>query len=226
VIYLFQNIGGDEMGKMIRVSDSVFKRLQELATPFVDKPTDVIERLLEFWEDLNFKQKEDVLAENANLSGESEVKIYTSSPLRNRRSKKEIENEIGKQSRNLLVKHLEPEWGKLNLKKSVITTEDQSRQIICAYSALAGKWFYGISKKYWDNWSDTNFLALLMRDGNSCSYVLLSPNEARELLDNCSESTKTENKNIHIRFPASGKILIQEWQDFNLEERAVTLRVP
>jgi len=41
------------VSKVIRVTDPVFQRLQALAEPLVDTPSDVIERLLSFYDQLN-----------------------------------------------------------------------------------------------------------------------------------------------------------------------------
>jgi len=38
------------MSAVIRVSDSCYERLKQLAEPFVDKPSDVIERILDFYD--------------------------------------------------------------------------------------------------------------------------------------------------------------------------------
>lgn len=46
------------MSKEIRISDRVFERLQALAVPLVDTPEMVIERLLDYWQSSNLKEKE------------------------------------------------------------------------------------------------------------------------------------------------------------------------
>ena len=38
------------MSPVIRISESIYERLQELATPFVDTPASIIERLLDHYE--------------------------------------------------------------------------------------------------------------------------------------------------------------------------------
>lgn len=45
------------MMPVIRISDSVFERLQTLATPLVDTPASVIEKLLDFYESQQGKRK-------------------------------------------------------------------------------------------------------------------------------------------------------------------------
>ena len=42
--------GGKSMSKVIRISESIFRRLQQLAVSLVDTPGSVIERLLDFYD--------------------------------------------------------------------------------------------------------------------------------------------------------------------------------
>ncbi len=218
------------MGKVIRISDSIFRRLQKLATPFEDSPANVIERLLDHYDGVNFKEKQNVVTDTAIPPKRKKVDTHTSASLQAGPSKLTAgreRRELGKQSRKLLVKHLEPEWGWMVLKDTIrLVAEDQSQQIICLYSGgssdSAGKWFFGINKKYWSNWRDNDYLAFLMRDGNSCSYILLSSDEAKHLLSESGPDMNGEKK-INIRTPASGKIYFQELPDFNIEGRIVTL---
>jgi hypothetical protein len=84
------------------------------------------------------------------------------------------------------------------------------------------RWFYGIIEKYWKNWDNNSYIALLMRDGKNCSYVLLNPNESINLISRINLS-KDNSKKINVRIPAAGKIYIQEWQDFPYQHRIKTI---
>ena len=54
------------MSKVIRISDGIFKRLQDHGTPLVDTPASVIERLLDYYE--------------ANRSTEQDTRVTQSEP--------------------------------------------------------------------------------------------------------------------------------------------------
>ena len=71
------------MSPVIRISDSVFKKLQKLAEPFVDSPSSVIEKLLEEYEKKNnvyntkilVKEKNDIYNHMPSKDSTIEIKI-------------------------------------------------------------------------------------------------------------------------------------------------------
>lgn len=60
------------MSKVIRISNQIFTRLQDIAEPFTDTPATVIERLLDFYEEYDqsngkFSQEETFVNEDENI---------------------------------------------------------------------------------------------------------------------------------------------------------------
>jgi hypothetical protein len=127
--------------------------------------------------------------------------------------------DYGKLCRKVIMLDLQRTYGDLLIEGSWFKTPDDSYKILTIYSDLNNdKWFFGIIQKYWRNWDNYSLIALLMRDGNNCSYVLLNSKESKELIDRIQLS-KDNSKKINIRIPAFGKIYIQEWQDFPYQDR-------
>lgn len=208
------------MGRVIRIKDDTFKRLQELAKPFVDTPSDVVERLLDDYERRHGGRTRQLSVAPVEKAGKP-APIEQKSEHRTTQLRPSSK-QMGMISRKLLAGHLEDEWGRLHLNGIRLFTDDESEQIICLYSAgssdTEGKWFFGINVKYWESWDDDKYLALIVRDGDSCSFILFTPEESIALLNNCGQD-KSGEKKINIRTPSSGKTYIQEWPDFPFEQR-------
>jgi len=62
------------MSKVIRISDSIFSRLQQHSTPLVDTPATVIERMIEYYEQKN-KPETIIPVSNTNVDAD-EVGLY------------------------------------------------------------------------------------------------------------------------------------------------------
>jgi len=62
------------MSKVIRISDSIFSRLQQHSTPLVDTPASVIERMIEYYEQQN-KPNSGIPVSNT-IVGAGEVGLY------------------------------------------------------------------------------------------------------------------------------------------------------
>jgi hypothetical protein len=68
-----------QMSHVIRISEPIFLRLQALATPFVDTPASVIERLLDYYLETNgdsFHPKQSRIATASKTTGGSEPRIF------------------------------------------------------------------------------------------------------------------------------------------------------
>ncbi len=61
------------MSKVIRISDSIFKRLQQLSTPLIDTPATVIERILDFYEQ---RQNPTMNSSKIDDPGDFTIKTY------------------------------------------------------------------------------------------------------------------------------------------------------
>ena len=131
--------------------------------------------------------------------------------------------QYGKWCRETLVKHLENEWGKLDLREPWIFGKDKIK--ILARVSIFNKnnrYFYDVYQNDWENWDSNSYLALLMRDEEQLSYVLLNPNESQELLDRINFATDG-SKNINVYMPSPGKLYIQVWRDFPHAARIVEI---
>jgi hypothetical protein len=96
-------------------------------------------------------------------------------------------------------------------------------KFLTLYSSLNNdRWFYGISGKYWENWDEKTYMVLLLGDGSKCDYVILNPKESQALLKRI-QPAKDKQKKINIRIPSLGKDYIQEWPDFPLAQRVISL---
>jgi hypothetical protein len=116
---------------------------------------------------------------------------------------------------------LKENWGSFSLEgHSLLDFGD--KRILCKYSSFnedQRKWFWGVSKIYWNEWQDTDYLALLLEDGiKGYSYLLFNPQEARRLFKDCSESNG--EKKISMRIYADDDLPhLQEWRNFDVESR-------
>jgi hypothetical protein len=131
--------------------------------------------------------------------------------------------DYGKLCRKLLILDISKMFGDLSTEGSWFKSSINESKILVLYSDLNNdRWFYGIIEKYWRNWDQTSYIALLMRDGNRCSYVLINPKESIDLISRINLS-KDNSKKINVRIPSVGKIYIQEWQDFPFADRVKTI---
>lgn len=132
--------------------------------------------------------------------------------------------QYGRLCRKTFLRHLEKEWGELSLREPWIFASN-GRKILARVSKFNEKYykyFYDVYQGDWQNWDSNSYLALLMHDGDQLSYVLLNPNESRELLDKITPATDG-SKNINIYMPSPGKLYIQKWPDFSYAEREVKI---
>ena len=223
---------------VIRVSDYVMNILKKYAIPLEDNADSVLRKILEEYDEL--KQKATTqMASTEKINHARGHKYLTSnieseidSPVQKSLTSKgatTMENlspqELGRLCRKALKKHLGPKWGNFDLMKSWLIQTEGKDKILSLYSSkdkTADKWFYGIIQKDWQRWDNNSYLSLLMRDGSHCSFVLLTPDESKKLLDRLTPA-KDLSKKINVRMPSTGRIYIEKWPDYPLAERIVEM---
>ncbi len=140
-----------------------------------------------------------------------------------------MKNKLSRQDYGVLcrrkfVKHFEKKWGSYEVLRKTLFEFSNGRKVLTPFASLSyNRWWFGISKQYWKNWDNQTYMALLMREGNKCDFVLLNPTESLELLNGIKPVTSFQ-KMINVYLPSgSGRIYIQEWQDFPFEQNIVHL---
>ena len=132
--------------------------------------------------------------------------------------------EFGKFAREQLLRKFEGTWG--NYKQlagiSLFEFSDGNKFLTLYASLIDNKWFYGVSEQYWENWDEKTYMVFLLGDGSRCDYVILNPKESQNLLRRI-QPARTKQKKINIRIPSLGKDYIQEWPDFPLAQRVISL---
>jgi hypothetical protein len=114
---------------------------------------------------------------------------------------------------------LKDSWGSFSLEGSSLLDFGDKR-LLCKYSSFSqsqSKWFWGISKIYWNDWRDNDYLAIILEneDGGGHSYLLFNAQEARRLIKQCSESNG--EKKISMRIAVDdNKPYLQEWRNFDV----------
>jgi len=204
------------MSPVIRISDSIYKRLEKYAVGF-DAPSNVIERLIEYYEsNKNHINRSNPESETANIilsRPSSSIKVS-----RNPEKELQLKKSFGKKLN----------WGNFRIiSKTVLDFYESSKKVLCKYSSYSSeleRWFWGVGQKYHSIWSDNWYLALLMEniDKKSYSYILLKPQEALDLFSHCSESNGEKKINLRL-YKSDGKLHLQEWQEYNVEDNAQTL---
>lgn len=133
--------------------------------------------------------------------------------------------ELGKLSRMKLGNYLEKDWGHFEIDESWLNFTN-GRNVLCLYASLSGenkdRWWFGVTRTYWQNWEHRNHLALLMRDDTSLDTVLLDPSESKQLLYRIKPARDGQKK-INVRIPTTGKIYLQEWPDFPFQAKMIQL---
>lgn len=138
-------------------------------------------------------------------------------------NRKLTKQELGKLVRQKFLSVIKEEWGDYKSLKGYLYKFSNGKKILTVYSSLNNdRWWFGVSELYWSNWDDDTYLAILMRDGKRCEFVLLNPSVSKKLLGKI-EAVMDNQKKINVRIPSSGKIYIQEWQDFPFEQKTVSL---
>ena len=202
------------MSPVIRLSDSTYKRLELHAIGF-DAPNNVIERLIDFYEShQNSSQKSN--SKSPETSQASQL-IKRTSPSKKKPRDVEREKQLKKSvGENLRREH---NWGKCTLKNTVLEFHNSESKVLCKYSSKSenGTWFWGVGIKYWSEWDDNNYLALLMENEDQVSYsfLFLKSKDAIRLFERCGEDNRGEKK-INLRLYKDGRLHFQDWQDYDV----------
>ncbi len=132
--------------------------------------------------------------------------------------------EYGVLCRQKFARYFENKWGSYELLRGSSYKFSNGRKVFTFFSSLNDAiWWFGVSKKYWKNWDDQTYMALIMREEIKCSTVMLNPINSKKLLNRIQPAQQNQ-KHINVRIPSGpGKIYIQEWQDFPFEENIVPL---
>jgi len=142
-------------------------------------------------------------------------------------TRKKRDPELEKNLKIALGKTLKDSWGSFSLEARSLL-DFGSKRILCKYSSFSEsqrKWFWGVSKMYWDDWRDTDYLALIFEDEikGGYSYLLFNSQEAQHLFNDCSISSG--EKKISVRIPADDdRPYLQEWRSFDVEGRMRKLK--
>jgi len=142
--------------------------------------------------------------------------------------RKSRDPELEKELKSALGNLLSGTWGDSTLHdQSMLSFNDQN--VLCKYSGFRSdqsRWFYGVSKKYWNNWGANDYLGLIMENesGDGYSYILLNSEESKILFGRCSESNDEKKINMRI-YMDDGIIRIQEWKEFDVEGRLESLNI-
>jgi hypothetical protein len=127
-----------------------------------------------------------------------------------------------------LGNQLQEEFGNFHLEGQSQLVFSNAR-VLCKFSSFhndQSRWFWGVGKTYWQNWEDTDYLALILKNeiGASYSYILLDSSEAKKLFNFCSESSG--EKKINMRIYMDDDIpRFQEWKAFNVQARIKLLEL-
>ncbi len=131
-------------------------------------------------------------------------------------------HEVGRLCREMLARHVANHWGPSGRRGPWLILDD-GRKILSLFASLSGdRWWYGVTRTYWESWDEKCHLALLMRDRNRCSVVILAPTESAELLSKIRPAQDGQKK-INVRIPTEGKTYVQEWPDFSFSPKEVDL---
>lgn len=202
------------MAPVIRISDVIYNRLEAYAIGF-DAPTNVIERLMDFYET---HQKD---SKKSNSTSTVTTSSVEAAPRINRNIKKPRDPKKEKELKNAVGRRLN--WGDFKfISNSILDFHNSPTKVLCkysSYSAEQSRWFWGVSRKYWSEWDDDFYLALLMENKNQdgYSFLLLEPKDASYLFTRCSESNG--DKKINLRFYKSdGQLHLQEWQEHDVKK--------
>jgi len=88
-----------------------------------------------------------------------------------------------------------------------------------SFQENAKKWFWGVSGKYWKNWTSDDYLALVFENQNrqTYSFFLLNDLDARTLFEKCSENSEAKKINARI-YRSDNKPHLQEWRECDFEK--------
>lgn len=203
------------MTPIIRISDSLYDRLETLAVGF-DSPSNVIERLINYYENEE-RTSTTPMTETIMLHKQTKLSSNQNRKPRNIENEKKLKLEVGK-SLN---------WGDFYLEsQSVLRFNILDKSILCKYSSFSHyqkHWFWGVSYNMWNNWNENFYLALILENEDliSYSFILLNPKDSITLFSKCGDSGG--DKKINLRYFSDGCLYLQEWKKFPILENLTNL---
>jgi len=153
------------------------------------------------------------------------TKVYGIATERKQRDM-ELENAL----KNAVGKRLREKFGDFKL-KGQSQLEFRDVRVLIKHSSFCDdqpRWFWGISKVNWQNWTQSDYLSLTMenRERDGYSYLLFNPDEAKTLLDRVCEA-KDGRKLINMYVYAEDNVVrLQDWKEFNIEKRLQPIDLP
>ena len=128
--------------------------------------------------------------------------------------------------KNALGNRLKDKFGLFTLKGQSQLVFNGAR-VLCKFSSFhndQSRWFWGVSKAYWENWKPIDYLALIMENQgqDGYSFVILDSDEAQSLFNACSDSAGEKKINMRI-YADDNAVRFQEWKDFDVETRSQSL---
>ncbi len=110
-----------------------------------------------------------------------------------------------------------------------IVFPDSGKNIFCICSSFyeeESKWFWGIPKKYWNNWQNNDLLALVLQnETGGYSFILLTSQEAKALIDKLGMD-KYQNKKINMRiYKEDDEVRFEKDKRFDVKNRMKTLKI-
>lgn len=206
------------MSPVIRLSNELFERLESHAVGF-DSPSGVIERVLNYYE---VHSSEDRGANNRVAAGTKTIIPRFGKQIGRKVRDKEKERRL----KLLVGKNLN--WGDFEIREeSVLYYRDEGKKVLCKYSSFSTeqkRWFYGVPERYWSDWDDNFYLAFILGGTNDDDrFLLLKPSDAITLFDKCSLSHGERKINLRI-YQSDGKIHIQEWREYEVENHLVQIK--
>lgn len=198
----------------IEVDEDILKYLKERAEPFVDTPNTVLRRLI-FGESHRSQFKKKVLLNRISSTSATS-------------KRKERDTVLESALKNSVGRLLEKDWGKFRFHgQSVLIFPDNEKRVVCKYSSCSDKevrWFWGVSRKDWESWSDKDYLALVLEDQNrdDYSFLLLDASIARPLFGKCSISDGSKKINLGF-YKNDNKPHLHEWPEFPISNHILDL---
>lgn len=158
----------------------------------------------------------------------NESSVHSSKTFGSISERKKRDTALESALKNALGERLKDKFGLFTLKGQSQLVFNGAR-VLCKFSSFRddqSRWFWGVSKAYWENWEPTDYLALIMenQDQDGYSFVILDPNEAQSLFNTCSESAGEKKINMRI-YADDNAVRFQEWKEFNVDERLQPLKI-
>ena len=215
------------MSPVIRLSNELYERLSKYANGF-DTPSSVIERLINSYEE---NKRSMVKNQPDYVYNEQKTEEHSISPKKFSRFNKKPRDKAKERSLKLAIGN-SLNWGTFRkIGDSLLQFENSNKKVLCKYSSFStdhSRWFWGVANKYWTNWDNNFYLALIMENDNlkEFSYLLLNPSESKTLFSRDEISESNGEKKINLRlYKSDNKFHLQEWFEFDVEGKIKPLKL-